>query len=45
VVAGVILALSLVLPLLAISLVVILLSEWLVLRRMEAARRWLGLSA
>ncbi|HBC58073.1 MAG TPA: PepSY domain-containing protein, partial [Gammaproteobacteria bacterium] len=31
------------LPLLAISLVTILLLEWLVLRRFEISRRWLGL--
>jgi uncharacterized iron-regulated membrane protein len=41
----VILLLALVLPLLAISLVVILLMEWLVLRRLENTRRWLGLAA
>jgi len=44
VVACVVLVLALVLPLLAISLVVILLVEWLVLRRWEGTRRWLGLS-
>lgn len=45
VVAGVILVLALLLPLLAISLVLILISEWLVLRRLEGTRRWLGLNA
>lgn len=44
VVTGVILVLALVLPLLAISLVLILLSEWLLLRRWEGTRRWLGLA-
>ena len=44
-VTAVILTLALVLPLLAISLVLILLMEWLVLRRLENTRRWLGLTA
>lgn len=39
------LVLAVFLPLLAISLIIILLLEWLVLRRFEASRRWLGLSA
>ncbi|MCR6653872.1 MAG: PepSY domain-containing protein [Cellvibrionaceae bacterium] len=44
VVSGVILALALLLPLLAASLVIILLLEWLVLKRIQRIRRWLGLS-
>lgn len=37
------LLLAAVLPLLAISILIILLVEWLVLRRFECSRRWLGL--
>lgn len=44
IVASVILILALLLPLLAISLVVILSMEWMVLRRLEGTRRWLGLA-
>lgn len=44
VVTGVVLLLALVLPLLAISLITILLMEWLILRRLEVTRRWLGLA-
>lgn len=44
-VAGITLVLATLLPLLAISLIIILLLEWLVLRRFEASRRWLGLQA
>lgn len=44
-VAGITLVLATVLPLLAISLIIILLLEWLVLRRFEVSRRWLGLEA
>ena len=41
---GITLLLAALLPLLAISLVVILLFEWLVLRRLSLSRDWLGLS-
>lgn len=44
VVGGVILVLALLLPLLAASLCLILLIEWLVLKRIQRARRWLGLT-
>lgn len=44
VISGIILALALMLPLLAASLVIILLIEWLVLRRINWASQWLGLS-
>lgn len=43
IVTGIVFALSLLLPLLAASLVTLLLLEWLVLRRIRPARRWLGL--
>lgn len=45
VVGAIILALALVLPLLAASLVVILALEWLVFKRIHKARHWLGLTA
>jgi uncharacterized iron-regulated membrane protein len=44
VVGAIILVLALVLPLLAISLVLILLLEWLILKRLPQTRRWLGLA-
>lgn len=44
VIGGIILALALVLPLLAISLVLVLLLEWLILKRVPQTRRWLGLA-
>lgn len=44
VVGGVILVLALLLPLLAASIAVILLLECLVLKRIQGARRWLGLA-
>lgn len=44
VVGGVMLVLALLLPLLAASLCLILLIEWLVLKRIQRARRWLGLT-
>lgn len=44
-VAGITLVLAALLPLLAISLIAILLLEWLVLRRFAGSRRWLGLQA
>jgi len=44
VVSAIILLLALVLPVLAISLVLILLVEWLVLKRLKGLRRWLGLA-
>lgn len=39
------LLLATVLPLLALSILIVLLVEWLVLRRFERSRRWLGLQA
>ncbi len=42
-VATITLVLAAVLPLLAISLLLVVLLEWLVLRRFAASRRWLGL--
>jgi uncharacterized iron-regulated membrane protein len=44
VVGGIILTLALLLPLLAASLGVILLIEWLILKRIPGTRRWLGLT-
>ncbi len=38
-------ALGLLLPMLALSLGAVLAVEWLVLRRLPAVRRWLGLRA
>lgn len=40
----IILLLALLLPLLALSIVSLVLLEWLVLRRLQGARRWLGLT-
>jgi uncharacterized iron-regulated membrane protein len=44
VIGGIILVLAVALPLLAASLVLILSIEWLVLKRIHKARRWLGLT-
>ena len=45
VIGGVIVTLAVLLPLLAASLVIMLLIEWLILKRINWARRWLGLHA
>lgn len=44
VVSGIFVLLALLLPLLAASLLFILLLEWLILRRVHSARQWLGLA-